>query len=262
MSVTSDRSNTTWRHRVAAWITVSLMILAPAAASQAAAFLYAVDEVDTGIRLIETATGVEINSRTLIISGVTALNRFDLVLGAAINPGNGVMYAFVDLKDKDTDVVTRKFVTIDPRSGEATDIAIIDVIVADIQISALAFAPNGTLYAVTSDDADVASTLYTVDLGSGALTFVLTLGNGLDGETIAFNPDDGKLYHSSGMGVPADKVFESIDLNLLTVTNIPLSGATAPGLQVLGLVYDAQQDLFLGFRNDGGRVFLGYNVGC
>ena len=53
MGVTSDMSNTTWRHRVAAWITVSLMILAPATASQAVAFLYAVDEVDTGIRLIE-----------------------------------------------------------------------------------------------------------------------------------------------------------------------------------------------------------------
>jgi len=236
------------------WTFVCLLAITAWTSAHSAAFLYAVDEIDTGIRMIETATGVEINTRNLTVSGVTTLNRFDSVLGAAINPLTGVMYAVIDLKHRDTNVVMRKFVTINPRSGAATDVATTDPdVVGDMQLGGLAFASNGTLYAVTNDNADVPSTLYTVDLGTGVFTFVMTLGNGLDGETIAFNPDDGKLYHASGMGIAAEKVFEAIDLNGLTVTNIPLSGATAPDLQVLGLVYDAAQGLFLGFRNDGGE---------
>ncbi len=244
MIITNERTAISFRQRFSLWITLGLMFLLQATATHAAAFLYAVDEVDTSIRMIEMTTGVEISAKTLIISGVTARNRFDSVLGAAINPLSGVMYAVLDLKDKDTKVLTRKFVSINPRSGIATDIALIGD-----ELSGLAFNSTGTLYAVTAN-----SVLYTVDPGTGVFTFVTNLGNGLDGETIAFNPDDGRLYHASGMGGAAtDKIFESIDLNTLAVSNSPLSGDTDISQQTLSLVYDRAQGLFLGFRNDGGQ---------
>ena len=250
MRIIGKRTVGSLRHRRVFRFTVGLIFFLQAAATHAVAFLYAVDEVDTGIHLIETATGVEVGPRILRVSGVTSINRFDSVLGAAIDPLSGMMYAVIDLKNKDTGVVTRKFVTIDPRSGVATDITTTDPdIDGDIPTSGLAFDSVGTLYSVTAD-----SELYTINLGTGVFTFVMALGNGLDGETIAFNPDDGRLYHSSGMGVNgADKVFESIDLNTLAISNIPLSGDTDVGLQTLALVYDAAQSLFLGFRNDGGQ---------
>jgi len=44
------------------------------------------------------------------------------------------------------------------------------------------------------------------------------------GETIAFDPIDGQLYHASGFGTPnTGQIFEKIDPVTLTATNIPLS---------------------------------------
>jgi hypothetical protein len=53
----------------------------------------------------------------------------------------------------------------------------------------------------------------------------MPLGNGDDGETIAFNPEDGLLYHASGLGSQnVSEIFESIDFDARTVTGITLSG--------------------------------------
>ena len=84
-------------------------------------------------------------------------------------------------------------------------------------------AGSGTLYAVTGDGANSnPETLYTLNQTTGAPTLVRALGNGGDGETIAFNPDDGLLYHFSGDQGPT--IFEKIDPVTGTTTNIPLSG--------------------------------------
>jgi hypothetical protein len=79
-------------------------------------------------------------------------------------------------------------------------------------------------FAVTGDGAAVPETLYTVDLNTAATTFVMPLGNGSDGEAIAFGAD-GYLYHLSGLGVPnVDEIFERIDTFTHVITPITLSG--------------------------------------
>jgi len=57
----------------------------------------------------------------------------------------------------------------------------------------------------------------------------MILGAGSDGETLAFNPDDGLLYHASGIGsqnqASNGEIFETIDpADAFDVTNVPLSG--------------------------------------
>ncbi len=64
--------------------------------------------------------------------------------------------------------------------------------------STLAFKPNGELYGVTGNGATVPETMYRIDTLNGAATLFRTLGNGADGEVIAFNPDDNFFYHWSG----------------------------------------------------------------
>ena len=46
----------------------------------------------------------------------------------------------------------------------------------------------------------------------------MTLGNGDDGEAIAFNPDDGLLYHASGIS-DGDRFWESINVNTKTIVS-------------------------------------------
>ncbi len=96
-----------------------------------------------------------------------------------------------------------------------------------MRFAGMAFASDGTLYAVTGDGGGVPETLFTVSLADASSTLVLELGAGSDGETLSFNPDDGLLYHASGLGTqnnPTGEKFETVDPVTLDVTNVPLSG--------------------------------------
>jgi hypothetical protein len=73
----------------------------------------------------------------------------------------------------------------------------------------------------------------------GPPVFVQTLGNGADGEVIAFNPTDGMIYHASGNSVA---VFEKIDPQTGTVT--PVSPDLGTG-EVFGLVWYPPLNVFL-----------------
>jgi hypothetical protein len=73
----------------------------------------------------------------------------------------------------------------------------------------------------------VPESLFTLNINTGSASLVLQLGDGSDGETIAFNPDDGLLYHASGIGnqnrAANGEIFETIDPGTLAVTQVPLS---------------------------------------
>ena len=84
------------------------------------------------------------------------------------------------------------------------------------QISSLAFRNTGTLWAVSGDGGSPAETLYTVNTSNAALTLQFALGNGADGETIAFH-GNGLMYHSSGN---ASAMFESVNVDTQVVTPI------------------------------------------
>jgi outer membrane protein assembly factor BamB len=83
------------------------------------------------------------------------------------------------------------------------------------------------LWGVTGDGASTnAESLFTINTTNASATFVTALGNGTDGEAIAFNPNDGQIYHLSGRGeIPTvDAIFERIDPTTLLVTPIPYTG--------------------------------------
>ncbi len=97
------------------------------------------------------------------------------------------------------------------------------------------------LYGVTGDGASVKETLYTLDQTNGNKTLVMALGNGNDGEVIAYNPDDQLLYHWSGFG--PNQVMESINPTTLAITPISLSGD--PTDDIASATYDPIAGHFL-----------------
>ena len=69
----------------------------------------------------------------------------------------------------------------------------------------------GFVYGVTGEGAITSESSFTLSQVDASSTFLTGLGAGNDGEVIAFNPDDGMLYHASGRGVPnSDEIFEAI----------------------------------------------------
>ena len=54
----------------------------------------------------------------------------------------------------------------------------------------------GFVYGVTGDGAISSETLYALSLVDASSSLVTGLGAGNDGEAIAFNPDNGSLYHA------------------------------------------------------------------
>jgi len=135
--------------------------------------------------------------------------------------------------------------TLDEATGVAASIGIVNQ-----KFAGIAFADDGTLYGISGDGAAVPESLFTLNINTGSASLVVQLGNGSDGETIAFNPDDGLLYHASGIGnqnqVANGEIFETIDPGTLAVTNVPLS-------------QDDYQELTALMFSDGG--FLAGDVG-
>jgi hypothetical protein len=105
------------------------------------------------------------------------------------------------------------------------------------------------------------------------------LGNGGDGEAIAFKPVDGLMYHASGSADPNDFTdpnheikFETIDLGTRTVSDpeislsVPFPDDSAEFFEFTGLTYDAVSGDFLGgdvnlhlvrIGSDGSGRFIG-----
>ena len=97
------------------------------------------------------------------------------------------------------------------------------------------------LYGVTGDgSASQPETLFTLDSATGNATFLMALGNGGDGESIA--SDGNNLFHLSGNNNPT--VFEKINLNNLTTTNITLTG-DLPLNEIYGSVFFKQSGSLL-----------------
>lgn len=109
----------------------------------------------------------------------------DSVLGAtglATNPLTGTVYAVLKLE---TSVGrNRTLVTINPATRVATVIGEL----GEDGMADIAFLSDGTLVGVTGDGATTASTLFTINITTAGTTFLLTLGNGDDGEAIAAVP--------------------------------------------------------------------------
>jgi hypothetical protein len=109
----------------------------------------------------------------------------------------------------------------------------------------------GVLYGVTGDGGTPTATLHILSQTDASATPVLTLSTNGGGQAIAFNPNDGFMYHWAGY--PAgNAVFARIDLNTNSVTNIPLSGFETN--EIYSATYDSESEVFL--TSD-----LSFNVG-
>ena len=170
---------------------------------------------DNQIYQIDPATGTISNAHQVTLAGFTVGSSQAM----AARPGDGVLFAVIQTTEP-----ARRLVTINPNTGVATSIGVLTN-----QISSLAFRSTGTLWAVSGDGGSPAETLYTVNTSNAALTLQFALGNGADGETIAFH-GNGLMYHSSGN---ASAMFESVNVDTQVVTPI---GTASP--EMFGMGYN------------------------
>jgi len=173
---------------------------------------------------IDTATAAAITTQSVTLAGFTVTGINSLTR----DPTTGLIYIIA-------------------KTGLGRQLAVLDLVtgVATLRgslgddFSSLAFSSSGQLYGVTDDGATVPETMYTINKANGARTLFLTLGNGADGEVIAFNPNDGLMYHWSGNGT---NIFESINLTTLVITPIAQSGATHG--EIFGAVWNPGTNSF------------------
>jgi hypothetical protein len=178
------------------------------------------------------------NAVQVALPGFTVTNS----LALAADPA-GVLYAVLQVAGGGPD--NRRLVTINPTTGVAADIGNLGR-----AFSSISFRSNGTLYGVTGDGSTLnPETLYTINPTTAAITLQFALGNGADGETIAFHPN-GLLYHSSGN---TTAFFESVNVDTQVVTPI----GTAFG-EMWAMGYHGGLNQLLG--SDNGNDLFSINI--
>jgi hypothetical protein len=207
--------------------------------------LYAIDNENPYINRVNPITGVEESYVQISVPGEQIVQGN----GLAVSPVSNEIYAAVALDGHLRP--GRNLIKINLGTGVATDVGPMEFGGMGQPIAGLAFDDNDMLYAVSGDCLNVnscsgalAETLFTVNRNDASLTFFQTLGNGDDGEAIAFNPNDGMMYHMSGAG--AGLILEKINLSNHAVTPIPMSGDSVGVFETIGFTFDATQNLFVG----------------
>lgn len=219
------------------WSAMLLMLWILMPVSAAAAQLYGVNPFANdatnppssyGLFDLDYNTGAITDGRVITLVGYTITGA----LAIARDPTTGLVYAIL----KAQGVNGRLLATIEVTSGAAT-------LVGNLgdNFSSLAFRSDGQLFGVTGDGAAVSETLYMIDKSNAGKTLITHLGNGADGEVIAYNPNDNSFYHWSGNGTV---VFERVLAEApYTVTSI-FTG-TGIGGEVFGAVWDPARGVFL-----------------
>lgn len=152
---------------------------------------------------------------TLVGSTITGINSISQ------NPANGLYYCILKVSGG------RVFASINPTTGVCTQIGGILP-----NFSSITFTPSGKCYGMTGTGATPSKTLFTINVSTGATTLLSTIGFGSDGQVIAFNKNDGFIYHWAS-GTPN---MGKIDTTAFVRTAIILSGA--PGNEIFGAVYN------------------------
>jgi len=190
---------------------------------------------DARLRRVDLESGRTLWCVPISMAGATVTGA----TGLAQNPADGRLFALLTVSG----VETTRLATVDPLTGVARRIGDTGKFLEDIAF--VGNASGATLYGVSADDAPVTPEwLFAIDPGDASLTPIMALGDGTDGESIAFNPLDGRVYHASGVGRPdVDRVFERVDVEARTVTDVPLSGAAF--IEATAMAYLARGELVL-----------------
>ncbi len=130
--------------------------------------------------------------------------------GLARHPKTGLYYSVLRLQD----LYNRYLGTVNPATGAVTLLGNIGD-----RMSNIIFLPSGKLLGVTGNGALNPESLFEINTSNGAATFIRTLGAGSGGEAIGYCPDDGQIYHRSGIGTQA---YEKIDTLLYNITLLPM----------------------------------------
>lgn len=197
--------------------------------------LYTVSPADGNLRLVNPFTAA-----TITVVPITATGTVQGANGLAVHPTTGELWSILQVQGSG-----RVLAKLNTTTGAATVIG-----APGRNFAGIAFNAAGTLYGVTGDGDPVApETLFTIDLTTGAPTQVVALGNGSDGETIAFDPATGLMLHASGLGVQnGTEILETIDLTSLAVTNVVLSGGDYD--EALGMTHWVGRNFLLSDLND------------
>ena len=186
------------------------------------------DAASFGFYEINPATAATVASLVITVPGRTITSANAL----ALDPTTGIAYAVV----KATGVTGRLLVTINLDTAVGVEIGDLGA-----NFSSLAFRADGQLFGTTGDGATPPETLFTINKANAAKVLEATLGNGADGEIIAYNPVDTNLYHFSGNGTAVLEKFPST-APYTPITNI--SGATGTS-EVFGAVWNPAANVFL-----------------
>ena len=181
-----------------------------------------------GLYYLNPETGAIINGRVITVAGrdITGAQ------GLALDPTTGQVYAVA----RAASVSGRLLIRLDLATGVGVEVGNLGD-----NFSSIAFRGDGQLFGVTGDGATVPETLYLIDKATAAKVVATPLGNGADGEVIAYHPPSNSFFHWSGN---ATIVFERIQATPpFTVTNIPITGST--GGEVFGAVWDPLRGQFL-----------------
>ena len=190
-----------------------------------------------GLQPFNAATGANADGGNVItITGGPVTGTVLGANGLAVDPTGPTTYVILQVQS----VPGRVLATINLATGQATTIAN-----TGQNIAGITFTTAGVLYAVTGDnDGTCGACLYQINKADGVLTHVKTLDTELTGgEAIAFNPDDGMVYHTSGWD--GEAVFQKIDPQTPPFTPIDIPYIGTPPDEILGLGYDPDTDTFL-----------------
>ncbi|MDX1407482.1 MAG: hypothetical protein R3330_05095, partial [Saprospiraceae bacterium] len=194
--------------------------------------LYSVASQDDMIRQINMTTAATESGTVMTLAGFTVTGA----TGLALHPATQELFVVLKVNGG------RRLATVDPQTGVCTDIGALST-----GFAGLAFNADGSvLWGVTGDGGTPSETLFEIDQTNASETIVCALGNGDDGETIAFNPADGALYHASGH-TGASVIFERIDdigTDPCSVTNIDILGSVLQDEEAQALTWWPQQGAF------------------
>lgn len=201
----------------------------------AAPLLYAVnpfqntgaDASSFGFYTLSPADGSVIASHVITVPGrtVTGAN------GIAMDPVSHTAYAIVKVNG----VAGRLLITLDLVTGVGVEVGNLGD-----NFSSITFRADGQLFGVTGDGATVPETLYTINKANATASVAIALGNGADGEVIAYNPVTGEIHHFSGNGTSVHERFPASS-PYTPLTNVVADQGSG---EVFGAVWDPSQNQF------------------
>lgn len=238
--------------------TAEIKVIAQGIPIPAGQTLYSVSARDNSLRAL-AADGTTSSAIPITMEGLTVTGG----MGLALDPISGQLYVILRLSEPPNDEVgDRVLATLDPSSGQAI---LVGNPAADqlLKFSDITFDSQGQLYGVTGNDPNAVSpeSLFTIDKETAVAMEFLPLGNGDQGEALAYDVERGLLLHASGGPPPETQVLETIDPESKAITPITVQGGWGEGKALFYLGVEqylvADGDAFYLVTPDGAIVPVG-----